>query len=252
MSSDEHLETSSARRFTRFSLATMFVLVTAVAVAITIGLELSKSEVTAYVQMRRSTAAAGWPRDWSDEMSADEFDMFRRTQVELMRSKSLLTRVMRDALVSTQTFLGRAADPIGWLEKNLKFDFPNDGELLRVRLLTHDTDEGAAIVNAVVRMYFKEVVEKDMQNRNRTEQTLQTIASEMDERIVRDKKEAARLAGSLGAQAATRSAELEQKEARIRQREKELDEVTWQLYRWQLSKRAPSRVLQLDDAIVTP
>jgi hypothetical protein len=252
MSSDEHLETSSARRFTRFSLATMFVLVTAVAVAITVWMELSKAEVTAYMQIERSIAAAGWPREWSHEMNADEFDSFRRTMVELMRSKSLLTRMLRDPSISSGTFLARESDPVGWLERNLKFDFPKYTEVLRIRLLTHNQEDGVKIVNAVVNTYFKEVVEIGVQRRNRTEQRLLSLSDELKERIVREKKEVVTLASSLGADGASRHPEVEVREAGIRRLERELDELSHQLFRLQLEKQAPSRVQLLDEATVTP
>jgi hypothetical protein len=252
MSADEHWVANTPRRLTRFSLATLFVLVTAVAAAIAIGLEMSKSEVVAYVQIRRSVAPIGWPRDWTDEMSTDEYDSFRRTQVELMRSESLLIRALRDPSISHGTFLARASDPVKWLKENLKIDFPNDAELLRIRLWTRDPDDGVKVLNAVVRTYFKEVVEKVVQRRNRAELKLKELSDELKDQILREKKEVASLAKVLGEEAASQSPELELREARIRQQETVLDELNRYLHRLMLSKHAPLRVEFLDEASVRP
>ena len=43
-------QTPPARRFARFSLATLFVAVTAIAVALAVGLEMTKSDVTSYLR----------------------------------------------------------------------------------------------------------------------------------------------------------------------------------------------------------
>jgi hypothetical protein len=250
MASDEHWE-ASPRRFGRFGLASLFVLMTAIAVAIAIGMELSKSEVTAYIQIRRSLADAGWPRPWDHEPSREGFDLFRRSQIELMRSKSLLVRMLRNPSVSKTTFLDRVSDPVEWLQDNLQFDFPNDAELLRIRLRTHEPDDGVKIMNAVVDTYFKEVVERGVQERNKAEQKLKVMSDEFTEALIREKKEVVKLETSLGAEAAARSAELDVHRAKIRQDEERLNEVTRQLYRLQLEKQAPQRVLKLDEATVS-
>src|SRR5262249_31896915 len=155
----------SPRRFTRFGLVSLLVLMAAIAVAIAIGLELSKSEVTAHLQVARSVVPFGWSPEWFAEMTDSEYDLFRRTQVELLRSESLLTRALRDPSISHYTFLARIDDPVEWLRRNLKIDYPNDAELLRIRLFTSKPDEGVKIVNAVVNNYFKEVVERGITDR---------------------------------------------------------------------------------------
>ena len=252
MSSDDHWETSAPRRIGRFGLATLLVLVTAIAVAIAVGLELSKSEVVAYVQIRRSMADVGWPRPWDDEMNVEEFKLFRRSQVELMRSKSLLIRMLRNPSISKGTFLDRSADPVEWLQKNLQFDFPNDAELLRIRLWTNDAQDGVTVVNAVVDTYFREVVEKDVLDRNKAEQRLQQLSEEFTDQFVRDKKDLVNLETSLGAEAAARSPEVEVRQAKLRQRQEQLADVGRQLFRLRLQKQAPMRVQRLDEATASP
>jgi hypothetical protein len=243
MSNDEHWETSAPRRIGRFGLATLFVLATALAVAIAIGWELSKSEVVAYVRISRSAVPTGWPREWFDELGAEDYESFRRTQGELIRGDLVLIRALRDSSISHETFLARQSDPVAWLKKHLKFDFlPYEGELLRIRLYTHEPDDGVKIVDAVLDAYLKDEVEDESRRRNRTIEKLGKLSDEITEKVVLDKKDVASLETPHGADAIGSSPELELRRARIRQRESVLDELNRQLDRLQLAKEAPPRV----------
>ena len=155
-------------RFRRFGAASLFVMIAAVTIAITVRMERSKSEITAYVQVCRPAMPYGQSPRRLPEGSDAEFDSFRRTQVEVLRSESVLTLAVRDPSISRHTFLRRMHDPVEWLKTNLKIDYPNDAELMRVRLFTSQPEDGATIVNAVVRAYLKEVGESDANERRET------------------------------------------------------------------------------------
>ena len=189
MDSDERLPADSPRRFMRFGVASLFVLAAAIGLAIAIGFELSKTEVSAYIEVARTIHPPGLPRSWYYDMSDSEYDSFRRTQVELLRSKVTLTRAVRDPSVLQATFLAQVHDPMEWLEKNLRIDYPNDAELLRVRLFTHEPDDGVKIVDAVVHAYFRELVEKGTRERDDAERQLRAMCDELTDQVIREKKE---------------------------------------------------------------
>lgn len=252
MTSDDPWPAASPRRFTRFGLVSFFVLMAAIAVAIAIVIELSKSEVTAYLQVARSITPPGWSPEWFPEMSDSEYDLFRLTQVELLRSKPLLTRALRDPSISHYTFLARIDDPVDWLKKNLKIDYPNDAELLRIRLFTSKPEEGVKIVNAVVHNYFKEVVERGVTDRAKAEAKLRDLLSQFDDQLVHDKNDVQRLAAALGPEAAAKSVELELKQTRIRQLEDQSNDISRQLQRLRIARQVPPRVQLIDEAHVDP
>jgi uncharacterized protein involved in exopolysaccharide biosynthesis len=248
MSNDDRSFATSRPRFTRFGLASLLVLLAAIAVAIAMGIELSKTEVTAYIQVHRSTAPGSWPPEWFPRPDDAEFDTFRATQIEILRSKSLLTRAVRDPSVAQVTFLARKHDPVDWLQKHLKIDYPNDAELLRVRLFTSEPEEGVKIVNAVINTYFREVVEKEITERARTETKLRDVLQQLGDLLVRDKKDVQRLTEALGAEGAAASVELELKQKHIKQIEQQWDDLGRQVERLQITKHVPPRVQLLDEA----
>jgi hypothetical protein len=232
-------------RFSRFSLATLFVVVTAIAVALAVGLEMTKSEVTAYVLIGRSPAE--WPLSTGAEMSDAAYRSFRQTQLELLRSEGVLIRALRDPNVAGLGLVHGQTDAVKWLEANLKTDFPGDAELLRIRLRSRDPAEGAKIVNAVVESYFKEVVEKRITQRVRNEEKLRMLYEEVRIQIVREKKDLARLKEALG-DAGTATAEIEVKAAEIERLQDQAMDLYAELQKLHLSKYAPWQIERVEEA----
>lgn len=251
MSNKDRSLAISRPRFSRFGVASLLVVLAAIGVAIALGIELSKTEVTAYIQVHRSTAPGTWPQEWFPRPDDAEFDAFRKMQIEMLRSKSVLTRAVRDPAVLQDTFLAQKHDPVDWLQKNLKIDYPNDTELLRVRLFTSDPEQGVKIVNAVVNTYFREVVEKEITDRAKTEAKLRDVLQQLSDLLVRDKRDAQRLAQTLGAEEAAQSAELELKQKHIQQIEQQWDELGRQVEHLRITRHVPPRVQLLDEAYFT-
>src|SRR5262249_30388606 len=61
----------------------------------------------------------------------------------------------------------------GWLSESLKIDYPNDAEILRIRMTGNDPEELRKIVNAAVDSYLKEVVQHEKDVRNAARDTLE-------------------------------------------------------------------------------
>jgi hypothetical protein len=54
----------------------------------------------------------------------------------------------------------KQADALTWLEENIRVEYPNNGEILRISMRGSDGRELATLVNAVTEVYLKEVVEQ--------------------------------------------------------------------------------------------
>ena len=239
MASGQSTSPDASPRFTRFSLATLFVVVTAIAVALAVGLEMTKSEVTAYVLIQRSLP--DWPSSAGADMSDAAYRSFRQTQLELLRSEPLLIRAMRDQTIASLNLIHGQADPVKWLEANLKTDFPGDGELLRIRLFSRDPADAAKVVNAVVDSYFKEVVEQGLQQRNRNEERLRILYQELRDQIVREKKDVARMKEALAGAGASGEPDIDIRDAEIKRLEDDAGDLHARLLQLRLSKYAPPR-----------
>ena len=150
-------------------------------------------EAVAYL---RIAPAQSMTRD-GKQPDAYEFTALKKTTMEYIKSKSLLTRALRDPAIAQLPVVKKQSDPVEWLQSELALSFPNDGETLMISMRGEETDQLEKIVNAVVDMYFKEVVDKG-QDRAGKEEKLKQLVQEKSGQLVRELKEVQRLHESLG------------------------------------------------------
>ena len=102
--------------------------------------------------------------------------------MEYMKSKSLLTRACGSS-ISQLPLVKKQADPVDWLQDELTLKFPGEAEILMVTMQGEEIDQIVKIVDAVVDAYFKEVVEKGVENRRRKEDKLKGACGRKRARI---------------------------------------------------------------------
>ena len=106
------------------------------------------------------------------------FEVFKNTQKQYMVNPFVLIAALRDrAIDNSSVFDGEPAHE-EWLAKNLMVDFPGNGEIMTVSLKGNDAKEIAAVVNAVVDAYMKEVASKEQKTRQSRLLQLETIRLE--------------------------------------------------------------------------
>lgn len=119
-----------------------------------------------------------------------DFEEYRQTHARLLKSFFVLQSAIRPAEVAKLDLIRRQPHPIDWLEDSLAVGSPGK-EFLRVSLPGHKSAEAAAIVNAVVTAYMREVVDKEHETRRRRltelEKIAQSVAAELD-RLRNDKR----------------------------------------------------------------
>ena len=174
--SDETPQATTVSRRSLAILAIVLLVVIALALGIPAWLDGRKSDVVAYVHVARPTHLV--PELGPPTQTLEEYQSLKRTMVEYMRTKSLLTRALRDPAISNVPLVREQADPVQWLQDNLKFEYPNDAEILEITLRTGRPDEAAKVLDAVVDAFFKEVVEKGVQHRGQMEERLKQLERE--------------------------------------------------------------------------
>ena len=180
----------------RWPLATgLGILAAMVAMAAAWFLIPQKGEVVAYVKVARSTESM--TRD-PRQVDSNEFITLQRTTMEYMKSKSLLTRALRDSSISQLPLVKKQADPVEWLQDELTLKFPGEAEILMITMSGEEIDQIVKIVDAVVDAYFNEVVEKAVQDRGKKEERLKQLEKEKSEMLVRELKEVQRMSEALG------------------------------------------------------
>jgi hypothetical protein len=99
---------------------------------------------------------------WRDER---EFEVIKKTQIALLNSEFVLTAAVRDPDISSLSIFASVEDPVKWIQEHLDVSYPEDGEILEIKLAGPQdrADDLVHLVDAVVRAYQKEVIDRDRQ-----------------------------------------------------------------------------------------
>jgi hypothetical protein len=112
--------------------------------------------------------------------AADEFAIFKRTQAQMIRSSTVLQGILREASIANLSLIkDHSDDPVAWLNNQLVIDYPDDAEILRVAMKGANRDEVVKIVNKIVEVYLKEVVQRERDMRLEQEAKLQRTYQNM-------------------------------------------------------------------------
>ncbi len=109
-----------------------------------------------------------------------EGDMFQRTQMALVKTRPVLTAALQKANVSNLRMVTEQADPVTWLEEELKVSFIEGTELLKISLNGDDPREVAELVNAVKQTYLDTVANQDRKLRMNRLEELEKVLNESD------------------------------------------------------------------------
>jgi polysaccharide biosynthesis transport protein len=103
----------------------------------------------------------------------EEFQTFKRTQVQLILSPFVLKKATAEpSIAKLPTILEHNEDPSAWLKGELIIDYPDDSEILRVAIKGKRSADLTKIVDMVVKMYLKEIVQNERDKRIRHEAEL--------------------------------------------------------------------------------
>jgi RNA polymerase sigma factor (sigma-70 family) len=117
----------------------------------------------------------------------DDFAVYRRTQVVLLKSRSVLQSALRTKEVTGLAIIKKKADPIRWLERNLMATFLDNTGILRLLVVDGTQEERAVLTNAVANAYLDFVGDQQQQSKRERLQMMEKMLNENDKRL-RDKR----------------------------------------------------------------
>ena len=94
-----------------------------------------------------------------------EYEAYRKTQVQLIKSPFVLTSALRRPGISSLSTLSAEDDPVGYLMRSIQVSAPMESEVVQVRMRGEDAKEVTQIVNAVAQAYLSDVVNKEKSER---------------------------------------------------------------------------------------
>jgi len=114
------------------------------------------------------------------DRTATAFDVYKNTQQQYVKSRFVMIAALRKPEAANLTVFEDEPDPVAWLGRNLRVEFPGNAELMYISLRADDPQEAAALVNAVVDAYTAEIVDVELGQRRQRLDELEKIRSEKE------------------------------------------------------------------------
>jgi capsular exopolysaccharide synthesis family protein len=102
-----------------------------------------------------------------------EYEAYRKTQVQLIKSPFVLTSALRRPGISSLSTLNDEPDPVGYLTRHVQVSAPMESEVVQVRMRGENAKEVTQLVNAVTQAYLTDVVNKEKSERLQRRDTLE-------------------------------------------------------------------------------
>ena len=134
----------------------------------------------------------------ADEETQPDFERYRRTQAQLLKSRFVLIAALRGSEIAKLPSIRNEPDPLAWLARHLRVDFPDNAEVIEVSLAGDEPKELAVLVNAVVDAYMAEVVDVEQVERRQRLSDLDMIYAEKEIEFRNKRTDLAVLARDLG------------------------------------------------------
>ncbi|QEL15545.1 tyrosine-protein kinase domain-containing protein [Limnoglobus roseus] len=122
----------------------------------------------------------------------------QQTQINVLKSEAVITAALRNPEVNKTELISQQADPVDWLAKELMVDYPSGDEIVRISLVTMQTDDGVKIVDAVKTAYLDEFVNKSAKARRQRLDRLQALQTTAHESLKRKQATVRKLAEAVG------------------------------------------------------
>ena len=118
-----------------------------------------------------------------DPQGRNDFAIYLKSQVAMIKSHFVLNSALRDPAVASTAMLREQSDPIRYLEEELKVEYQEGSEILKISLAGDDPRAIALIVNSVQEAYFREVVDEEIKSKKSRLRQLEDSISRMKEDI---------------------------------------------------------------------
>ena len=94
-----------------------------------------------------------------------EYESYRKTQLQLLRSPVVLNAALRRPGVSSLKTVVEQDDPVRWLAETIEVAVPPGSEVMQLKLRAPLAEDASKVLNAVTACYLDDIVNKDRQER---------------------------------------------------------------------------------------
>jgi capsular exopolysaccharide synthesis family protein len=125
-----------------------------------------------------------------------DFQTYQKTQQQLIKSRIVLSRALKNSKVSKLPVVLGQVDPVQWLEKRIQANFV--GEFFQISMSGDKPDGLANLVNAVAEAYLYVAVGNETADRQKRQEQLQGIYNEYQGRLKQKREDLKKLAEIVG------------------------------------------------------
>jgi succinoglycan biosynthesis transport protein ExoP len=143
----------------------------------------------------------------SNQVNANDF--FMRNQAYLIKDRFVLNAALRDPQVAELSLIKEQPDPVQWLEREIKVEFPSP-EFMHITLSGDRPAELLKIVSAVTKAYLDGVVNKDRIERQQKLTNLKRLLAQFEEQSQKKRETLKRMQKQNGALSVENMAILQQ------------------------------------------
>jgi uncharacterized protein involved in exopolysaccharide biosynthesis len=139
---------------------------------------------TALFQIRREVPTIAGNQS-AQTGSDQDYEIFKKTQLALLKSRFLLTEALRNPAIGASPLFAGVADHESWLQDHLEVGYPQNGEILEIKLRgsKSQANDLIAMVDAVAHAYEKEVLDSEtdrkLKQKDMLERSLQNLNAEI-------------------------------------------------------------------------
>lgn len=137
----------------------------------------------------RNEAATLTENSHAQKVDERGFEILKKTQIALLKSKFLLTSALRNPGVASSPVFAGVHDAEEWLQDHLEVSYPENGQILAISLSGPESQAGdlSLIVDAVAGAYDREVLSKEKSRRlnvrDMMERSLQNLNGEIKRKM---------------------------------------------------------------------
>ncbi len=129
---------------------------------------------------------------------ASSFDVYKRTQRQLLRSPAVLRAALQRKNLAKLPLVTQQLDPLTWLQNLVIVTFPDEAEIMNVSVRCEDRQAAELLVDTVVQVYLDDVVYAEQSEKRRRVSSLQKAETETEMSLRRKRSDLRQLADTLG------------------------------------------------------
>jgi capsular exopolysaccharide synthesis family protein len=127
-----------------------------------------------------------------------EFLSYQKMQASRIKSRYVLNAALKRDEVKNLAVIAEEPDPVAWLEDEIKVDFKEGSELIKISMSSSHPEELKVIVDAVAQAYLQEVVNLERKHRSEQLAELEDIYKNAKEKLRQKRDTMRKLSDQLG------------------------------------------------------